>query len=140
MIPAPIPAPAANERVPVLCDREITVAAEMFKVIDAAFPKDGGFMSYAYALEFVLVRMDRADMLPYLSGIQCSKRRAHYHEKLTRIFRGVKRRNPASFRFDATRLLFQRSPRRFRYDCCPGTNPATGWIHLPAVIGGSGAM
>ena len=74
-------------RVPVLCDREITVAAEMFKVIDAAFPKDGGFMSYAYALEFVLVRMDRADMLPYLSGIQCSKRRAHYHEKLTRIFR-----------------------------------------------------
>ena len=74
-------------RVPVLCDREVTVAMDLFKVIDAAFPKDGGFMSYAYALEFVLLRMDRADMLPFLSGIQCSKRRAHYHEKLTRIFR-----------------------------------------------------
>ena len=56
-------------------------------MIDAAFPKDGGFMSYAYALEFVLLELDRPDMIPYLSGIQCVKRRAHYYEKLTRIFK-----------------------------------------------------
>ena len=73
-------------RVPVLSDREITSAMDHFAVIDSAFPRDGGFMSYAYALEFILLKMDRADMLPFLSGIQCAKRRAHYHQKLTRIF------------------------------------------------------
>ena len=76
-----------NVPVPVLRDREIAVAMDHFAVIDAAFPRDGGFMSYAYALEFILLKMDRADMLPFLSGIQCVKRRAHYNQKLTRIFR-----------------------------------------------------
>ena len=73
--------------VPVLSDREIATAMDLFEVIDAAFPQGGGFMSYAYALEFVLLKMGRPDMVPYLSGIQCVKRRAHYYEKLTRIFR-----------------------------------------------------
>ena len=73
--------------VPVLSDREIKTAMDRFAIIDAAFPQGGGFMSYAYALEFVLLGMDRPDMVPFLSGIQCVKRRAHYYEKLTRIFR-----------------------------------------------------
>ena len=73
--------------VPVLSDREIATAMDLFAVIDAAFPQYGGFMSYAYALEFVLLKMGRRDMVPYLSGIQCVKRRAHYYEKLTRIFK-----------------------------------------------------
>ena len=75
-----------NVHIPVLSDREIATAMDHFAVIDSAFPRDGGFMSYAYALEFILVKMDRVDMLPFLSGIQCTKRRAHYHQKLTRIF------------------------------------------------------
>ena len=74
--------------VPVLNERERAAAMELFKVIDNAFPSDGGFMSYAYALEFILCKLNRADLLPCLSGIQCSKRRAHYHELLTRIFKG----------------------------------------------------
>ena len=74
-------------KVPVLSDREITIAMDHFAVIDAAFPRPGSFMSYAYALEFILLKMERVDMLPFLSGIQCVKRRAHYHQKLTRIFR-----------------------------------------------------
>ena len=46
-------------KVPVLCDVEVAGAMELFKVIDAAFPKEGGFMSYAYALEFILCKMNR---------------------------------------------------------------------------------
>ena len=76
-----------NVKVPMLSDREISIAMELFAEIDAAFPRPGGFMSYAYALEFVLLKMGRDDILPYLSGIQCAKRRAHYHKKLTQIFR-----------------------------------------------------
>ena len=73
--------------VPVLRDHEITVAMDHFTVIDAAFPHSRGFMSYAFALEFILRKMDRADILPFLSGIQCVKRRKHYDTVLTRIFR-----------------------------------------------------
>ena len=75
-------------KVPVLCDLEVASAMELFKVIDAAFPKEGGFMSYAYALEFILCKLNREDLLPFLSGIQCTKRRAHYHQLLTRVFKG----------------------------------------------------
>ena len=73
--------------VPVLTDREIACAMRHFAVVDEAFPKNGGFMSYAYALEFILNKMGRADVLPFLSGIQCLKRRKHYEVLLTRIFK-----------------------------------------------------
>ena len=73
--------------VPMLRDHEINAAMEFFAVIDAAFPRSRGFMSYAYALEFILCKMGRADILPFLSGIQCVKRRKHYDAVLTRIFR-----------------------------------------------------
>jgi len=75
-------------KVPVLSDVEVAVAVELFKAIDAAFPKEGGFMSYAYALEFILCKMNREDLLPFLSRIQCTKRRAHYQQLLTRVFKG----------------------------------------------------
>ena len=60
---------------PRLTDREQRCALEYFDVIDRAFPHAGSFMSYLYVLEFILVSVGRADMLPYISRIQCQKRR-----------------------------------------------------------------
>jgi len=74
--------------VPVLSDVEVSSAMDLFKTIDAAFPKNGGFMSYAYALEFILCKLNRQDLLPFLSRIQCTKRRAHYHRLLSEVFKG----------------------------------------------------
>ena len=56
-------------------------------MIDRAFPDKGSFMSYMYVLEFVMVSIGRADMLPYISRIQCRKRRAKYGTRLAAIIR-----------------------------------------------------
>ena len=64
-----------------------TTAREYFDVIDQAFPHTGSFMSYLYVLEFILIKVGRQDMLPYISRIQCQKRRAKYGTRLAAIIR-----------------------------------------------------
>ena len=74
-----------NISVPRLTEREQRCALEYFSVIDRAFPHTGSFMSYLYVLEFILISVGRADVLPYISRIQCQKRRAKYGTRLAAI-------------------------------------------------------
>lgn len=73
--------------VPRISDDEQKRALDFFEVIDLAFPQKGSFMSYLYVLEFVLVSIGRADVLPFISRIQCQKRRAKYSIRLAAIIR-----------------------------------------------------
>ena len=73
-------------KVPSLTRKEQETSLRLFDRIDRAFPKKGGFISYVYILEFILKRLGREDMLPFVSKIQCCKRRADYHKQLTKIF------------------------------------------------------
>mgnify|MGYP000574880378 FL=1 len=73
--------------VPRLSEREQRRALEYFDIIDQAFPHTGSFMSYLYVLEFILIQVGRQDVLPYISRIQCQKRRAKYGTRLAAIIR-----------------------------------------------------
>ena len=79
-----------NVAVPSLSEGEQRSALDYFRVIDRAFPDKGSFMSYMYVLEFVMVNIGRADMLPYISRIQCRKRRAKYGIRLAAIIRDAR--------------------------------------------------
>ena len=76
-----------THKVPQITDAEYGAALEYFRAIDHAFPERGSFMSYLYVLEFVLVQIGRQDILPYISRIQCQKRRANYAQRLAAIIR-----------------------------------------------------
>ena len=73
--------------VPRITAQEQKRALDYFQVIDFAFPQKGSFMSYLYVLEFVLESIGRADVLPFISRIQCRKRRAKYSMRLAAIIR-----------------------------------------------------
>ena len=68
-------------------DEEQKRALGYFEVIDRAFPQKGSFMSYLYVLEFILESIGRADVLPFISRIQCQKRRTKYSMRLAAIIR-----------------------------------------------------
>lgn len=72
--------------VPSLTIVEIEQGLCMFDKIDQAFPKKGSFISYVFILEYILKRLNREDMLPFVSRIQCPKRRADYAKQLDDIF------------------------------------------------------
>ena len=72
--------------VPTLSESEKLQAIGMFNLIDSAI-LTGPFVSYLYCLEFILTKMGRGDMVPYINKIQCPKRRAKYKRKLNGIFR-----------------------------------------------------
>ena len=58
----------------------------IFDKIDRAVG-EGPFISYVYALEYILRRRGRSDLLPVINTIQCSKRREKYKRLLDNIFR-----------------------------------------------------
>jgi hypothetical protein len=73
--------------VPRISSEECTEALELFSVIDRNYDDSKtAFVSYIYILEYILEFMGRGDMLPFLSCIQCSKRRAVYRHKLDTLF------------------------------------------------------
>ena len=74
-----------NCDVPKITNREYRIALAYFRVIDLAFPDKSSFMSYLYILEFILTHMGRSDMLPFISRIQCRKRRGKYKRHLAAI-------------------------------------------------------
>ena len=43
-------------------------------------------MSYIFCLEYILKKMHRHDMLPYISQIKCPKRRRDYEFRMIEIF------------------------------------------------------
>ena len=71
--------------VPTLTSHEYEVALKYFDVIDSAY-SGLPFVSYLYALEYILHKVGRADICPFLSRIQCKKRRAQYNDILDEIF------------------------------------------------------
>ena len=77
--------------VPTLSEQEKKSGLYMFDIVDRAYPKSKSFISYAYILEFILKRLGRGDMLPFVSRIQCLKRRAEYGRQLAAIFAHVTR-------------------------------------------------
>ncbi len=56
-----------------------------FNVIDRTLRQES-MVSYLFCLEFILKRIGRGDMVPYINRIKCSKRRHKYNERLRRMF------------------------------------------------------
>ena len=74
-------------QVPNISAEECREAMELFSVIDQKYDdSNSAFVSYIFILEYILDFMGRGDMLPFLSRIQCSKRRAVYRRKLDELF------------------------------------------------------
>lgn len=72
--------------VPSLSETEKQHAIRVFKRLDQAYDEGEPFVSYLFALEFILEYIGRADMLPYINKIRCRNRRALYRTRLQRIF------------------------------------------------------
>ena len=72
--------------VPTLDPTEFRKALEYFAVIDRYYKDQNSFISYLYVLEYVLHKMQRQDLCPFLSRIQCKTRRHQYNILLDKIF------------------------------------------------------
>jgi len=71
--------------VPELYHTEIAECYRLFDAVDTAFGS-GPFISYLYVLEYILHKIKRSDLCPYLSRIKCRKRRFKYNVQLNNIF------------------------------------------------------
>ena len=72
--------------VPLLTEEDKDLAMAMFRKLDFAYTRGEAFVSYLYALEYILVKIKRADILPYINKIQCSRRRESYRRRLNRVY------------------------------------------------------
>ena len=75
-----------NCEVPLLSEGEKRTCLELFDRVDAAVPAEQPFVSYMFTLEYCLHKIGRQDLLPFLSRIQCRKRRSNYNKQLDAIF------------------------------------------------------
>ena len=73
-------------KVPTLDAVEFRQALEYFSKVDEHYRKKNSFISYLFVLEYILHKLKRSDMCPYLSRIQCRKRRLKYNDILDKIF------------------------------------------------------
>ena len=83
-----------NCKVPRLTEMEKKLAIRAFLVLERAYQEGEQFVSYLYALEYILLLIGRADMLPSINKISCKKRRAAYKLRLDRIFRDFNSTSP----------------------------------------------
>ena len=83
-----------NCKVPRLTEMEKKLAIRAFLVLERAYQEGEQFVSYLYALEYILQLIGRADMLPSINKISCKKRRAAYKLRLDRIFRDFNSTSP----------------------------------------------
>ena len=72
--------------VPTLSEFDKARALCAFKQLDAAYRHGEPFVSYLYALEYILGHIGRKDLLPYINKISCKKRRIAYRLRLGRVF------------------------------------------------------
>ena len=72
--------------VPVLTNAERSLALLKFRQLDHAYNNGEPFVSYLYALEYILTLIGRNDVLPFINKIQCVRRRRAYKERLNRIY------------------------------------------------------
>ena len=61
-------------------------AMRVFTVLDSAYEKGEPFVSYLFVLEYILEKIGRADMIPFIHKIRCRRRRAAYRVRLDRVF------------------------------------------------------
>ena len=72
--------------VPTLTEEDKGSALGLFRKLDFAYTRGEPFVSYLYALEYILVKIGRGDVLPYINKIQCSRRRHDYKRRLDRVY------------------------------------------------------
>ena len=75
-----------NIEVPHLSELDKANAVRCFQKLDNAYGNGEPFVSYLYALEYILELVGRQDVLPFINKISCRKRRARYRIRLRRIF------------------------------------------------------
>ena len=75
-----------NIEVPHLSELDKANAVRCFQKLDNAYGNGEPFVSYLYALEYILEMVGRQDVLPFINKISCRKRRAKYRIRLRRIF------------------------------------------------------
>ena len=73
-------------RVPRLIESDKLNALTAFRKLDAAYNAGEPFVSYLFALEYILKHIGRADVLPFINKICCRKRRDAYCRRLDKIF------------------------------------------------------
>lgn len=74
-------------KVPSLSRAELSKAMMVFDQIDQAVRKTNDPMiSYLFCLEYILKRIGRGDMVPFINCIKCPKRRQRYLDRLRVIF------------------------------------------------------
>ena len=61
-------------------------AMRVFQVLDRAYDAGERFVSYLFVLEYILEKIGRGDMLPFINKISCRKRRAAYRVRLDNVF------------------------------------------------------
>ena len=76
-------------KVPTISEQEKGLAMGAFNRLDCEYRVGEPFVSYLYALEYILEIIGRRDMLPYINKISCRKRRAAYKIRLDRIFKST---------------------------------------------------
>jgi len=79
--------------VPRLTEADKFRAMSAFRTLDDAYQNGEAFVSYLYALEYILNRIGRGDVVPFLNKICCRKRRAAYHARLNKIFSNNQRKS-----------------------------------------------
>ena len=72
--------------VPRLTEADKLNALTAFRTLDAAYNNGEPFVSYLFALEYILELIGRSDVVPYINKICCRKRRAAYRLRLNHIF------------------------------------------------------
>lgn len=73
--------------VPTLTDVEFRKAMRYFDTVDRYLIRNSQSMiSYLFCLEFILLKLGRPDMLPFINRIKCTKRRRLYQDRLSVIF------------------------------------------------------
>ena len=73
--------------IPALTANDKYRALEAFRKLDNAYSSGEPFVSYLYALEYILQMVGRSDVLPFINKIQCRKRRAAYRFRLDGVFK-----------------------------------------------------
>lgn len=72
--------------VPRLNEADKHQAMTAFRKLDAAYNSGEPFVSYLFALEYILKLIGRGDVVPFINKICCRKRRAAYRLRLNKIF------------------------------------------------------
>ena len=75
--------------VPRLSESDKLCAITSFRTLDTAYNNGEPFVSYLFALEYILELVGRTDVVPFINKICCRKRRAAYRLRLNKIFSPV---------------------------------------------------